>query len=224
MKEVISNKKSINNDDLNSPSDKHDYATENSLLKKEIENLKKTLKINKENSNNNTSSNLNLENENLKKEVDSLKKIIKSYEQKNLKTTELEKIIRNQQSKYDKQIEDIESNYREKIKYINKQLFNRKDAKTKEIIIDDIENKSVINRSKVIQGQSSSLSKNTDKGIRKENSDITKMMHNSSSSTSNMNKSKRVLEKKSSMENINSNMIKKLHNSKINCQVRDNQQ
>jgi len=29
-----------------------------------------------------------------------------------------------------------------------------------------------------------------------------------------MNKSKRVLEKKSSMENINSNMIKKLHNSK----------
>jgi len=85
MKEVISNKKSINNDDLNSPSDKHDYATENSLLKKEIENLKKTLKINKENSNNNTSSNLNLENENLKKEVDSLKKIIKSYEQKESK-------------------------------------------------------------------------------------------------------------------------------------------
>jgi len=40
------------------------------------------------------------------------------------------------------------------------------------------------------------------------------MMHNSSSSISNVNKSKRILEKKSSMENINSNMIKKLHNSK----------
>jgi hypothetical protein len=38
-------------------------------------------------------------------------------------------------------------------------------------------------------------------------------MHSSSSIT-NLHKNKKILEKKASMENINSNMIKKLHNSK----------
>jgi hypothetical protein len=126
--------------------------SENRNLKKEIENLKKIIKSNKDSQNN---SILLIENDGLKKEIESLRKVIKSYEQRNLKTSELEKIIRVQQSKHEKQIEDIETNFKEKIKYLNRKLLNYgKENKTKEIIIDDLDHKSLAK--KINQGQSTS--------------------------------------------------------------------
>jgi len=60
----------------------------------------------------------------LKKEVLNYKQILKSYEDQNLKISELEKKLRYQNIKNEKEIKTLESNYEQKINAFNKKVFS----------------------------------------------------------------------------------------------------
>ncbi len=58
----------------------------------------------------------------LKQEVSNCKQILKSYEDQNLRLSELEKKLRNQNIKNEKEIKTLEANYMEKINSLNKKI------------------------------------------------------------------------------------------------------
>lgn len=58
----------------------------------------------------------------LRKEVSNYKQILKSYEDQNLKISELENKLRNQNLKSEKDIKNLEMNYEDKIKTLNKKI------------------------------------------------------------------------------------------------------
>jgi polyphosphate kinase 2 (PPK2 family) len=58
----------------------------------------------------------------LKGELEHMKILLHSYEQQNLKITELEIKLRNQQIKFDKELKRSENEYKEKISNMNKSL------------------------------------------------------------------------------------------------------
>lgn len=60
----------------------------------------------------------------LKKEIANYKQILKSYEDQNLKISELEKKLRNQNIKNEKEIKSLESSYEDKIKSLNKKIIS----------------------------------------------------------------------------------------------------
>ena len=51
-----------------------------------------------------------------------LKFLVKSYEERNLTITELEKKIRSQQTKFESEIKDIKSVYKEKIMHLKRKI------------------------------------------------------------------------------------------------------
>ena len=59
---------------------------------------------------------------NLKNEIQNLKQILKSYEDQSVKLADLEKKLRNQNSKYEKEMKTLEDKYKEKIKTFSKKL------------------------------------------------------------------------------------------------------
>ena len=60
--------------------------------------------------------------DNLKNENMNLKFLVKSYEERNLTITELEKKIRSQQTKFESEIKDIKSVYKEKIMHLKRKI------------------------------------------------------------------------------------------------------
>lgn len=64
-----------------------------------------------------------------------MQKMIKTYEEHNLKIPELEKKLRNQKAKYDKDIKELESFYKEKLKLKEKKISNLED-KLKSTILE----------------------------------------------------------------------------------------
>jgi len=58
----------------------------------------------------------------LRNELSQLKHLVKTYEEHNLKIPELEKKLRSQKTKYEKEIKTIESFYKDKIKAYSQKL------------------------------------------------------------------------------------------------------
>jgi len=68
----------------------------------------------------------------LRNELSQLKHLVKTYEEHNLKIPELEKKLRSQKTKYEKEIKTIESFYKDKIKaYSHKLNLNETENKIK---------------------------------------------------------------------------------------------
>lgn len=63
----------------------------------------------------------------LKNEVNNLKHILKSYEEQSVKISELEKKLRNQNTKHEKEMKRLEEKYKEKVKLFNKKLSTYED-------------------------------------------------------------------------------------------------
>jgi hypothetical protein len=63
----------------------------------------------------------------LKTEIKNLKQILKSYEDQNLKLTEMEKKLRSANAKHEKDMKSIEEKYKEKIKQFTQKLQNFED-------------------------------------------------------------------------------------------------
>lgn len=64
----------------------------------------------------------NQEIESLKIELESKTHLLRSYEERNLKIAELERIIRNNNGKYEKKLQSIEENYNKKIDDLNNKI------------------------------------------------------------------------------------------------------
>lgn len=60
--------------------------------------------------------------QNLKNSVNNLKQILKSYEEQSLKMSDLEKKLRSQNVKHEKELKLIEDKYAEKIKILNRKI------------------------------------------------------------------------------------------------------
>ncbi len=58
----------------------------------------------------------------LKSNLDNLKQVLKSYEEINLKSSDLEKKLRNANAKHEKEIKSLEDNYSEKIRILMKKI------------------------------------------------------------------------------------------------------
>jgi hypothetical protein len=58
----------------------------------------------------------------MKSEILNLKQIIKSYEDQALKLSDLEKKLRNQNTRHEKEMKEIEDKYKDKIKVFSKKL------------------------------------------------------------------------------------------------------
>lgn len=63
-----------------------------------------------------------------KNEISHLQQLVKTYEEHNLKIPELEKKLRSQKTKFEKEIKNIEAFYKEKIKSFNKKLSQYEDV------------------------------------------------------------------------------------------------
>ena len=59
---------------------------------------------------------------NLKSEIQNLKHILKSYEDQAIKLSDLEKKLRNQNTKHEKEMKSLEEKYKEKIKAFSMKL------------------------------------------------------------------------------------------------------
>jgi hypothetical protein len=62
------------------------------------------------------------ENQDLIGEIENLKYLVKSYEERNLNITDLEKKLRLQQSKHEKEIKEIEGKYKERLREMTKKI------------------------------------------------------------------------------------------------------
>jgi DUF438 domain-containing protein len=75
---------------------------------------------------------------NLKNELTQLQHLVKTYEEHNLKIPELEKKLRSQKAKYEKEIKTIETFYKEKLK-----------AYSHKLNLNETENKMISNHSTI---------------------------------------------------------------------------
>lgn len=83
----------------------------------------------------------------MKNEIQNLKQILKSYEDQALKLSELEKKLRNQNTRHEKEMKEIEEKYKDKIKIFSKKLnkyeemlLNKSELKDKDFILRDNSN------------------------------------------------------------------------------------
>lgn len=79
---------------------------------------------------------------NYKQEINHLNQLVKKYEEHNLKIPELEKKLKTQKLRHEKEIKDIESLYKEKIKKLEEKLKNNNIAST---VGNTITNANIIN-------------------------------------------------------------------------------
>jgi hypothetical protein len=75
----------------------------------------------------------------LKSENSNLKLLIKSYEDRNNIIIELEKKLRSQQARYEKEVKDLESAYKEKIKSYLRINLNKNSANSKKNLVHEEE-------------------------------------------------------------------------------------
>ena len=59
---------------------------------------------------------------NLKLEIQNMKHILKSYEEQALKISDLEKKLRNQNTKHEKEMKSVEEKYKDKLKSFSKKI------------------------------------------------------------------------------------------------------
>jgi len=76
--------------------------------------------------------------ENLKKENLNLKLLMKSYEDRSAQFKEVEEKYREKQTKYEKELVELEAKYKEKIRYLTKKLSKYENPKTSSISPDDL--------------------------------------------------------------------------------------